>query len=664
MLENVSIIIPFQTDYGPRAEAFEWVKKYYSTVMPEAELCLGIFENNEINKSKAVNQAAKNATRDIFVIADADIIYDPVVITESIKLLNEAAWVVPFTEIYDIPQKLTKKLVKSDPTLPINVELKHCQKVNWLYDEFAGKLNVIPREHFEAVGGFDERFIGWGGEDDAFSHAVNTLCGQFVNYEGRLFHMWHPPSHYNTNPNGQANIALLKRYIAASGNKEQMEQLIKERKKYLANQYTKDESTLSTCKICFSVLVHKDRELVKQLVENIRLYCPNSIVVLYNGGDDPDLCEDLGVPVCPTSHKLKRGFTTIYFLETMEWIEELAIEYDYFINIDSDSLFFRKGYEEFIEEQMKNTDYMAVSLRKPEEDWYIGKEMKKDIDTWKQLFSVDPLYGIFNVGQVINRKLVKALLEPQLKEKLTVSLTKTNSFGTDEILFVNMAKQLGFRIKSYPRKTDSKLIRFRPYFTLKEMIDSINLIEEGWLCHPIIREQSDPARELIIRLDSEHYIKQFKTNQFPWYENDSYRFHPSIPIKTNFGNDELIVQSDGHLCHYWEDPINKTWTKSETFAEGVSGTPLFYENLSGQFVVVCKLEAGGAALWWRDNKQIGYPWNGPFQITQENIEPIMLSQTNNGHHFIVCKSGDKLEYWVRRLLNQKEIWEKAIPLDS
>ena len=120
-------------------------------------------------------------------------------------------------------------------------------------------------------------------------------------------------------------------------------------------------------KICFAILVHEKRELVKQLIDNVRYYCPNSAIVLYNGGDDPTLCDGLGVPVCPSSRKLERGWTTVYFLETMEWLEELGINYKYFINIDSDALFIRKGYEKFIQNAMKDTDYMAVKLRIPRE---------------------------------------------------------------------------------------------------------------------------------------------------------------------------------------------------------------------------------------------------------------------------------------------------------
>lgn len=227
MFENVSIIIPFQTDYGPRAEVFVWVKKFFEVAMPDAELCLGRLNSREINKSRAVNLAAKEATRDIFLIVDADTVFDPNIILESIKLLQHAEWVVPFSEVYDIPMDVTERIMSTKPNWPLNAKLEEFQKVNWMYDGFAGKVNLVPRRNFEKVGGFDERFVGWGGEDDAFAFSVNTLCGKAVNYDAKVFHLWHPPGF--TNPNSKGNDDLVARYMFASGNKEEMLKIIKER---------------------------------------------------------------------------------------------------------------------------------------------------------------------------------------------------------------------------------------------------------------------------------------------------------------------------------------------------------------------------------------------------------------------------------------------------
>ena len=393
MLDKVSIIIPFQTDNGPRAEAFKWIKQYYERTMPEAELCLGIMDNEKINKSQAVNLAAKKATREIFVIADADIVYDPKLIVKAIEVLNEAAWVVPFTKIYEIEKSGTKRLLQSEPNWPIDVKSKECTKANWLYSGFAGKLIVIPRVNFEAVGGFDERFSGWGGEDDAFSLSVQTLCGNLANIKGEIYHVWHPVLNYGTNPYAKTNLELLDLYKRASGNKKEMTNLISQRmdtekiKRNNSKILDKNKSMRSPkSKICFAILVHEKKDLVKQLINNVRYFCPNSTIVLYNGGFDRTLCEGLGIPVCPASHKLRYGHTAIYFLDTMEWLEEIGIQYEYFINIDSDALFISKGYEEFIHNEMKDTDYMGVDYRIPGKDWHIGRELKKDSKTMEKTF--------------------------------------------------------------------------------------------------------------------------------------------------------------------------------------------------------------------------------------------------------------------------------------
>ncbi len=394
--------------------------------------------------------------------------------------------------------------------------------------------------------------------------------------------------------------------------------------------------------ICFAILVHENRNLVKQLIDNVRYFCPNSTIVLYNGGNDPTLCDGLGVPVCPSSRKLKYGRTTIYFLETMEWLEELSIEYEYFINIDSDALFIRKGYEEFIQTEMVDTDYMAVRLRIPDENWYVGKELKKDIDRWKELFNVNPFYGIFNVGQVISRSFVKALLEPGRKQRLKKALLETSAFGTDEILFVNMAKELGFRTKKYPDIT-ARMIRYRPYFTLDEMIHCLNN-SNVFLCHPVIRDENNPVQKLIHHISDKYYTSKYKDKKYPWYQKNPDSYAISLPIKSKFGNLELIVRSNSSLTHYWENP-NGNWSKSETFAEGVTGDPVFFENKFNQFRAVCKLKTGEVGYWWRDNKAHGHPWYGPSVLPLGNVDPIMGCQLQDGKHIIVFKSKDQYNYW-------------------
>ncbi|WP_082252863.1 glycosyltransferase [Bacillus sp. FJAT-27251] len=226
MFENVSILIPYKPDNGIRDINLNWIKNFYEKIFPNVEICVG-FSNDELfNRSKAINLAAQQATREIFVIADGDIFCDPEVIKDSIKHIMEmnATWVIPFRNIIRISEENSRSLVNKEPTWPLEVtdfEIIHTPEVNYL-----GGLNIITRNHFMAVGGFDERFLGWGGEDDAFSCAVNTLCGHYKRLTHSIYHLWHPVVGYENNPNGENNLNIRELYYEANNNKVQMKQVI------------------------------------------------------------------------------------------------------------------------------------------------------------------------------------------------------------------------------------------------------------------------------------------------------------------------------------------------------------------------------------------------------------------------------------------------------
>ncbi|MEH7333232.1 galactosyltransferase-related protein [Neobacillus drentensis] len=205
MLNKVSVLFPFGTDNGPREQNFNWTRRFYEKMMPGIEICIGTSRDQPFSRSQAINHAASQATRDIFVIADTDIIYDPAILIEAIKLLDVYTWVLPFEKSFNMEQQSSEELLKLEPSwpLPINVKGHIPGQIGY------GLVNVIPRKHFEAVGGFDERFLGWGGEDDAFACSVNGLCGWLYRMNHTGYHLWHPPGDYT---HYGENIEYLKPY--------------------------------------------------------------------------------------------------------------------------------------------------------------------------------------------------------------------------------------------------------------------------------------------------------------------------------------------------------------------------------------------------------------------------------------------------------------------
>ncbi|KAB2329365.1 hypothetical protein F7731_22525 [Cytobacillus depressus] len=89
---------------------------------------------------------------------------------------------------------------------------------------------IVTKENFNMVKGFDERFAGWGKEDNAFKDAMNTVCGPYKWPEATsIYHLWHPKVGSRGNPNYHKNVNLYKRYNNNRGNLEEMKKLIMER---------------------------------------------------------------------------------------------------------------------------------------------------------------------------------------------------------------------------------------------------------------------------------------------------------------------------------------------------------------------------------------------------------------------------------------------------
>ena len=429
--------------------------------------------------------------------------------------------------------------------------------------------------------------------------------------------------------------------------------------------------SLEKKKICFAVLVHNKKDLVKELLQNITTFCPNSSIVLFNGGDDPEFCKELGYPVCPGSRRLHYGFLSIYHLEVMKWLEGIQFDYDYLINLDSDCLFGRKGFEDYIIDSMKNTDYMAVRLEIAKDHWIVARTFRKEQEMWKPLFEVDPLYGNFNVGQVFSRNFIQALLNIPQISLLTKNIEETEAFALEEIVFVNMAKQLGLKFKSYPNEV-THIIRWRPYFSIHHVIHHLNEGDFGYLLHPIIRERRDGARILINNLmlreiqksytdrkNISGYIRKIDQvtgvpsilsdlglysgpnellatlksglvanwrrldDNLPWFgpyifgENNA---AATAMIRSRTGHLEAIIRHGQRLAHYWrEDRGEVSWHMSSIFGSNFTGTPVIFENKEGNFEVVAPLVNGGLAHWWRDNGHQDKPWNGPIIVDSKSM---------------------------------------------
>ncbi|MCA9194412.1 MAG: hypothetical protein KDB03_21730 [Planctomycetales bacterium] len=84
---------------------------------------------------------------------------------------------------------------------------------------FCGGLFMMRRNVYADLGGSDERFIGWGGEDDAMTIKLRRLVASPRTLtQSSAFHLWHERSHESRyqHRHDQQYVALLQKNAAGN----------------------------------------------------------------------------------------------------------------------------------------------------------------------------------------------------------------------------------------------------------------------------------------------------------------------------------------------------------------------------------------------------------------------------------------------------------------
>ena len=207
---GISILVPFQSTDPQRLENWFWVKRYLEHHLPGAEIVLGRdFKSLDdpkvpFSKSAAVNDAASRSHGDILVILDADGYVDSDVILRCAKNIraalrvNRRLWYIPYSKFVRLTPEASKDLLKTSPKGPYqflkSIPDSDVQNTKGYQSGsiFGAMIQVLPRGAFDLVGGWDERFRGWGGEDRASVCVLDTLyCNHRITIN-HVVHIWHP----------------------------------------------------------------------------------------------------------------------------------------------------------------------------------------------------------------------------------------------------------------------------------------------------------------------------------------------------------------------------------------------------------------------------------------------------------------------------------------
>lgn len=194
MAGSNAIVIPWKTTTTDewRKRHFDFLRMYYGTI---ADIFIGINDDDPFNTSAARNTGVKKADGyDVVAVIDADT-YIPAdqLNTAFITAAGRSnALVKPFSVYGYLTEAATESFYDKQFTPDY---------ISRPTEDFQGGAYVMQRDTYWNIGGFDEDFIGWGGENDAFH--ITCACKRLHTLwvPGMGFHFYHPAKRQLTDHN-------------------------------------------------------------------------------------------------------------------------------------------------------------------------------------------------------------------------------------------------------------------------------------------------------------------------------------------------------------------------------------------------------------------------------------------------------------------------------
>jgi hypothetical protein len=221
--DGVSVVIPYTSDDPARQAARRYVLGWYAARHPGWEIIEGDCPG-DWSKGAALADAVARASHDVLVVADADSVVPADVLAQAVRVIAAGArWVMPHRTVFRLAEEHTAAVYAG-------AEPQRSDTCRAPYTGVTGGgITVLTRGTWQAVGGIDPRFVGWGGEDMAFGWALETLCGPGVHLAGPLFHLWHKHEAKGDRRRGcPQSEALAGRYRVARNKPDAMRALIAE----------------------------------------------------------------------------------------------------------------------------------------------------------------------------------------------------------------------------------------------------------------------------------------------------------------------------------------------------------------------------------------------------------------------------------------------------
>lgn len=213
------MLVPFTPGVcAYRDRSWAWVRARLEQFHPDWQIVVGTCDG-PWSKGAALADAAARADGDLIVMHDADLYVEVEQLERAVAAVAAGApWAVPHMKVYRLAEKSSQKILDREPR-PIDVPRTRREVTRYHYTGVAGGgIAVLPRATWDRVP-VDPRFVGWGGEDEAWGIALDALAGRHTRGRGHLIHLYHPQqeTHRDLGAVLPETDRLATRYKAAKG---------------------------------------------------------------------------------------------------------------------------------------------------------------------------------------------------------------------------------------------------------------------------------------------------------------------------------------------------------------------------------------------------------------------------------------------------------------
>jgi hypothetical protein len=226
-LSKIGLVIPWR-EQPSRLKPLQAVLDWYQTNLPDIEIFYADRKGGVWNAAATRNDGVKRAQEahcDVIIINDADTLPEIEPLLEAIEQCQKDGMIHnPYRQCKYFNIDMTKKIFDG-------WDIKSL--AHRLYTEANGGIYVCTPETWWSVGGMDEKFIQWGGEDTAMELAHTVIKdSKFVKHDGDIYCLGHIEQIHDPGFNFHylRNVELYWLYYSAS-TPERMLALVKQKTK-------------------------------------------------------------------------------------------------------------------------------------------------------------------------------------------------------------------------------------------------------------------------------------------------------------------------------------------------------------------------------------------------------------------------------------------------